>query len=202
MGMFNNFLNLLKISKEKMTVLVVGLNNSGKSSIISHLKKKNHEPGSGIAIPTVGFNIEEFYSQGVLFTMIDMSGAWKYRNLWHHQFKNCQGIIYVIDSSDKMRMVVVKEELNILLQHPDLLQHNIPILFYNNKIDCESSLSCVNIASALDLSSITDKPWHVSSSSAITGDGLEEGVQWLIQQIRLVNHSRKKVKQKNRDKRK
>lgn len=102
--------------------------------------------------------------------MIDMSGAWKYRNLWQHQFKNCQGIIYVIDSSDKMRMgeyrggscpivgyiamfliafsfiVVVKEELNILLQHSDLLQRNIPLLFYNNKIDCESSLSCVNIA--------------------------------------------------------
>lgn len=63
MGMFNNFLHLLKINKEKMTVLVVGLNNSGKSTIINHLKKKTHEPGSNIAIPTVGFNIEEFYSK-------------------------------------------------------------------------------------------------------------------------------------------
>lgn len=45
-----------------------------------------------------------FADQGVQFNVIDMSGAWKYRNLWQHQFKNCQGIIYVIDASDKMRM--------------------------------------------------------------------------------------------------
>lgn len=61
MGMFDNFLSLLKINKEKMTVLVVGLNNSGKSSIIQHFKRRN-EPNSYIAIPTVGFAHEEFYS--------------------------------------------------------------------------------------------------------------------------------------------
>lgn len=50
-------------------------------------------------------NVKTFnVGQGVQFSIIDMSGAWKYRNLWQHQFKNCQGIIYVIDSSDKMRM--------------------------------------------------------------------------------------------------
>lgn len=40
---------------------------------------------------------------GVSIKAIDMSGATRYRNLWEHQFKNCHGIIYVIDSSDRMR---------------------------------------------------------------------------------------------------
>lgn len=61
MGMFNNFLSLIKINKEKMTVLVVGLNNSGKSSIIQQFKRKN-DTNSYISIPTVGFTHEEFYS--------------------------------------------------------------------------------------------------------------------------------------------
>lgn len=60
MGMFDNFLNLIKINKEKMTVLVVGLNNSGKSSIIQQFKR--NDPNSYISIPTVGFTHEEFYS--------------------------------------------------------------------------------------------------------------------------------------------
>lgn len=62
MGMFDNFLNLLKINKEKMTVLVVGLNNSGKSTIINHFKKKN-DRNSYISVPTVGFTNEEFFSK-------------------------------------------------------------------------------------------------------------------------------------------
>lgn len=38
--------------------------------------------------------------------------------------------------------------------------------------------------SALGLEKIKDKPWHISSSNALTGEGLQEGVQWLVQQIR------------------
>lgn len=112
-----------------------------------------------------------------------MSGAPRYRNLWEHQFKNCQGIIFVIDSSDRMRFgmfliwlrficisgnatcwsiffeepfdnyslfycvsVVVKEELDLVQQHPDLCNRTVPILFYGNKSDIEDSLSNVKIA--------------------------------------------------------
>lgn len=42
--------------------------------------------------------------QGISFTAFDMSGAGRYRNLWEHHFKSCQGIIFVIDSSDRMRL--------------------------------------------------------------------------------------------------
>lgn len=101
---------------------------------------------------------------GVSIKAIDMSGATRYRNLWEHQFKNCHGIIYVIDSSDRMRFgmgeyipvlfpwlkvfisVVVKDELDLVLKHPDLCNRIVPILFYGNKSDMEDSLSSVKIA--------------------------------------------------------
>lgn len=60
----------------------------------------------------------------------------------------------------------------------------MPILFFANKMDCQDSLSSVKIAAALGMEKIKDKPWHISSSNAITGQGLQEGVQWLVQQIR------------------
>lgn len=42
--------------------------------------------------------------QGISFTAFDMSGAGRYRNLWEHHFEACQGIVFVIDSSDRMRL--------------------------------------------------------------------------------------------------
>ncbi|PFX19911.1 ADP-ribosylation factor-like protein 6 [Stylophora pistillata] len=47
-----------------------------------------------------------------------MSGQGRYRNLWEHYYKTAQAVIFVLDSSDQLRIVVAKEELNILLQHP------------------------------------------------------------------------------------
>ncbi|XP_068147634.1 ADP-ribosylation factor-like protein 6 [Drosophila tropicalis] len=197
MGMLHNLTDLIKIKKDKMTILVLGLNNSGKSTIINHFKKSNEQ--NAIMVPTVGFMIEQFYSMGVNIKAIDMSGATRYRNLWEHQFKNCQGIIYVIDSSDRMRFVVIKDELDLVLQHPDL-SRSVPILFYGNKSDLEDSLSSVKIAAALSLENIKEKPWHICSSNAISGEGLGEGVQWLVQQIRFAMLSHKsghKVKSKH-----
>ncbi|KAH8254384.1 hypothetical protein KR032_009778 [Drosophila birchii] len=206
MGMLHNLADLIKIKKDKMTILVLGLNNSGKSSIINHFKKSSEQ--TSIVVPTVGFMVEQFYSKcgcgniyiellkmrtlcpgtgmaGVSIKAIDMSGATRYRNLWEHQFKNCHGIIYVIDSSDRMRFVVVKDELDLVLRHPDLCNRIVPILFYGNKSDMEDSLSSVKIAAALRLENIKEKPWHICSSNAISGEGLGEGVQWLIQQMRF-----------------
>lgn len=80
------------------------------------------------------------------FTVFDMSGQGRYRNLWEHYYRylsQCcsptgdfsslihflcfilflregQAIIFVIDSADKLRMVVAKEELDTLLNHPGM----------------------------------------------------------------------------------
>ena len=54
--------------------------------------------------------------RNVGFTAFDMSGQGRYRNLWEHYYKECQGIVFVVDSSDKLRMVVAKDELDMLLQ--------------------------------------------------------------------------------------
>ncbi|XP_035901772.1 ADP-ribosylation factor-like protein 6 isoform X2 [Anopheles stephensi] len=182
MGLFDKLANMLKIKKEQINILVVGLNNSGKSTIVNHFKNPNER--TSIVVPTVGFSVERFENQGVFFTAFDMSGATRYRSLWEHHFKSCQGIVFVIDSSDRMRLVVVKDELEILLQHPDIANRRVPILFFANKMDCTDALSSVKIAAGLGLEKIKDKPWHISSSNALTGEGLQDGVQWMVHQIR------------------
>lgn len=43
-------------------------------------------------------------------------------------------------------LVVVKDELEILLMHPDIGKRRVPVLFFANKMDMPDALSSVKIA--------------------------------------------------------
>jgi ADP-ribosylation factor-like protein 6 len=61
MGFWDKLINLLGFKKKEVNILVVGLNNSGKSTIINHFK--NEEDKLTEIVPTVGFNVEKFRSK-------------------------------------------------------------------------------------------------------------------------------------------
>lgn len=184
MGLFTKLTSWLGIRKKEAGVLVVGLDNSGKTTILNHFKPEGQKTLD--ILPTVGFNVEKFRSQNINFTAFDMSGQGKYRNLWEHYYKDAHGIIFVIDSSDELRLVVARDELRLLLQHPDIKERPIPLLFFANKMDVRGSLSSVKVSTSLALETIHDKPWNICASNALTGEGLEEGVEWLANQIRTL----------------
>nr|QXF29048.1 Arl6 [Gefionella okellyi] len=182
MSFFKRLFERLGFSKREVKVLVVGLDNSGKSTILNHLKPKKNAQLE--VVPTVGFQVEEFSKSNINFTAFDMSGQGRYRHLWEHYYKDCQGMIFVIDSSDKIRMCVVKDELETLLSHPDIRSKRVPILFFANKKDLPGSLSQVDCAMILELDQVTDHAYHIEASDAIKGDGLEEGINWLAEHIK------------------
>jgi len=184
MGLFTKLASWLGLKKKEAGVLVVGLDNSGKSTILNHFKPEGQKILD--IVPTVGFNVEKFKSQNIGFTAFDMSGQGKYRNLWEHYYRDAHGIIFVIDSSDELRLVVARDELQLLLGHQDVKNRQIPILFYANKMDVRGALNSVQVSSWLGLDSIRDKPWNICASNAHTGEGLQEGVEWLTGQIRTL----------------
>jgi hypothetical protein len=49
--------------------------------------------------------------------VFSVSGQGRYRNLWEHYYAEAEGIIFVIDSAEAVRMCVVKDELDTLLAH-------------------------------------------------------------------------------------
>ena len=63
-----------------------------------------------------------------------MSGQGRYRSLWEQYYTDIQAIIFVLDSTDKFRFVVAKEELQTLLSHEEIKKTQAPILFYANKV--------------------------------------------------------------------
>jgi ADP-ribosylation factor-like protein 6 len=133
-------------------------------------------------VPTVGFQVEDFSKNGLAFTVFDMSGQGRYRNLWEHYYKDVGGVIFVIDSTDKIRMCVAKDELETMLGHADL-PNDVPLLFFANKMDRPQAHTAVDCVQMLELDKITDKAWHIAPSNALTGEGLEEGISWLGAQM-------------------
>ena len=83
---------------------MVGLDNSGKTSIIYRLKI-----GDFIDIKlSLGFNIEEIKYNGlnlILWGIGSNNNFYenKVRKLWKHYYQNIDGIIFVIDSKDTER---------------------------------------------------------------------------------------------------
>lgn len=181
MGFFKMISNAVGWAKKEARILVIGLDNSGKTTLIHHLKPKKATTME--ITPTVGFQVEEFSKNNISFTVYDMSGQGRYRSLWEHYYAEVEAIIYVLDSTDRLRMCVAKEELEQLLSHEEIKKSNAPILFFANKMDIAGAMSPDECLDELALDRIRDKPWHIAPSNAITGDGINEGVEWLCNNL-------------------
>lgn len=189
MPFFNRLFTFLGIKKREVNILVVGLDNSGKTTVLNRFKSQGDNTVNEV-VPTVGFNVEKFKFGSLAITAFDMSGQGRYRNLWERYFKGVVGIIFVVDSTDTLRMVVAKDELDMMLNHKDLEGNfRLPILFLANKVDLEDAMSATKIGQLLGLD-LLKNPCHIQSTNALTGEGLETGIQWLEQQV-LQNYSNK-----------
>ncbi|XP_041977041.1 probable metabolite transport protein CsbC [Aricia agestis] len=168
------------------TVLVLGLDNSGKTTLLRALKPPERDRPSPTTptVPTVAQQQQNFTSGGVSFSAWDVSGAARMRALWERHYRRANAVIFVVDSADHLRLVVAREELALMLAHPDVSGRRLPLLVMANKSDSPHALSAPQVAAALSLERISDKPWHICACSALSGSGLPEGVAWLARQLR------------------
>lgn len=167
--------------QKKANILVVGLDNSGKTSMLNQMKSSKQTPTSNLTAPTVGYNVEKFSKHQIRFTAYDMSGQYNYRDLWMEFSKEADGIIFVIDSSDQMRFAVAKNELDCLLEH--FKERKVPILFLANKNDMDSSVSPTTIGQQMQLAGLGDRSWYIQPTNAISGFGLDIGLNWLSSKL-------------------
>ena len=83
------------------------------------------------SVPTIGLNIEQVPFRDYNLTFWDVGG--QATKLWKHYFDSVDGLIFVIDSTDRERIAKAKTELNRVSKDPALSQ--VPYLILFNKID-------------------------------------------------------------------
>ena len=62
----------------------------------------------------------------------------------------------------------------------------IDLYVWHTSLGAESrqdELLLFKAATPEDLAAIRDRPWHIQSASAKTGEGLQDGMEWLVEQI-------------------
>lgn len=79
-----------------------------------------------------------------------------------------------MDSADRKRLEETGYELNELLTDDKLSR--VPVLVYANKQDLVHSASSAEIAQALNLHLIKDRPWQIQQSSAINNEGIQVSI--------------------------
>ena len=97
-------------------------------------------------------------------------------------------MIFVVDSNDVERFSEARDEIHAVLSDDSL--RGIPVLVFANKSDLPQAASVAGVASAMELGKLESHKWFVQASSAVSGDGLYEGLDWLANtlSIRSKNH--------------
>jgi len=168
-----------------MRILMLGLDAAGKTTILNSLKLGEYV----ITVPTVGFNVETISYKNLNFNIWDVGGQDKIRRLWRYYYNNVDCLIFVIDCVDRERIDDqfdyennAKEELHRLLHEDEL--RNVGLLVYANKQDCPGAMKVDEVAQRLDLARIAKgHQWHIQGCSALNGDGLYEGLNWIADTI-------------------
>ena len=93
-----------------------------------------------------------------------------------------QFVILVVDSTDRERLLIIKDELFRTLAHEDLQKASL--LVFANKQDIKNSMTSAEISQQLNLTSIKDHAWHIQACCALTGEGLYQGLEWIVSNIK------------------
>jgi len=164
--------------KIEMRVVTLGLDSSGKTSILFKLKQNEFVQ----TIPTIGFNVETLEYKNIKFTVWDVGGQPKLRPLWKHYYLNTQAVVFVIDSSNRERLDEAQGELIKLITEKELKDACLLILL--NKQDLEGCLTLEEITDKFSLYKLCcGRSWHIQACDAPDGTGLTDGLDWLSRQL-------------------
>lgn len=99
------------------------------------------------------------------------------RPLWRHYYQNTQGVIFVVDSNDRVRVDAAREEIHRMLTEDEL--RDSVLLVFANKQDLPNAMSAAEMTDKLGLHALRHRKWYIQACCARTGDGLYEGLEWL-----------------------
>lgn len=190
-------LKKVKQEERQLRLLVLGLDNAGKTTVVKRLcglSIDRIEPTLGFQIQTLDYQLNDTTSDPLQLHLWDIGGQTSIRAYWRNYFEQTDGLVWVVDSSDTMRLELVRQELESLLQQEKLAGATLLVLA--NKVDLlpsdngsatdAATTAAEMVTGALKLNELVqyvNRHWKVIPCSAVTGTGLEEGIGWLVEDI-------------------
>ncbi len=165
------------ITSKNGTILILGLDNAGKTTLLSKL-----ETGKTVSVaPTETANKATVKIGNATVSLIDLGGQVIRRRLWRDYFhEDISAIIFVVDAADEKRFLEAKQELQPLLID-DAIAH-VPMLILGNKIDSSKAASEIHLREKLALQESfinQNKQRQLFMVSVTKNFNLDVALQWL-----------------------
>jgi len=159
------------------TILLLGLDNAGKTTFLHKLKTNSIYNFA----PTERPHVESFQMQGIKFAGWDLGGHEAVRHLWEDYVCEASAVFYLLDASDQQRFEENAIELDALIGEGVL--EGIPLAILLNKCDLENAQPSQNIAEAIEYGEIVEKHGEdkvcMFRMSVVRGQGYQEAFQWI-----------------------
>lgn len=149
-------------NKNEVKILFLGLDGSGKSTIITKLRDfqvqlyiiyQNEEMVE--IYPTPFMKTDKIVFENKSITLIEVSGQvvykyiqQRYRKYWQMFYPDVNGIMFVVDGTDDKRLQIVKD---LIEQLDKTLENKTPIVFLVNKQDVEGAFNKSQAKEYIDL---------------------------------------------------
>ncbi|XP_034032996.1 ADP-ribosylation factor-like protein 13B isoform X2 [Thalassophryne amazonica] len=190
-GLMANCCSWLKRWREpvrKVTLVLVGLDNAGKTATVRGIQGDNPVD----VAPTVGFSKVDLKQGKFEVTIFDLGGGKRIRGIWKNYYSESHGVVFVVDSSDIQRIQETRETMAEVLQHPRIAGK--PVLVLANKQDHEGALAEAEIIETLSLEKLVNENrclCQIEPCSAVLGYGkkldksIKRGLNWLLNNIAI-----------------
>ncbi|KAI5951671.1 ARL3 [Candida jiufengensis] len=188
-------------------------------STTSILKSKKILPTVGQNTTTIKFESSDKSNpmssqfKNINLKFWDLGGQKSLRNMWSRYFKQCHGIIFVIDSTDTARFQECYETLIDIAHHDSWLLNdndndvqdtermigvdgtvNVPILMLANKQDLPQAVDLVTLKTGVFIKLVSELEATDSKLlpvSVLENQGLQESLEWLVTRL-IYNKGNKK----------
>ncbi|KAF1486368.1 ADP-ribosylation factor-like protein 13A, partial [Eudyptula minor novaehollandiae] len=178
-----SWLQAIQEPVRKVTLLVVGLDNAGKTSIIMDIERAL----AGEVLPVAQPGQTRLRVDRFEVTLVDLPGGQRSRSAWRSHYSEAHGLLFVLDSSDLARMEEARKVLSRVLSHPHV--SGKPILLLANKQDAASALLPCELIERLSLERLVNEnrsPCRIEPCAAKRGPpagpvrATLQGLRWLL----------------------
>ncbi|MFX1305084.1 MAG: PAS domain S-box protein [Promethearchaeota archaeon] len=162
--------------QKEAKILIFGLSMAGKTTII----KTRRKSVSRATFPTINVDISRILVNNVSLLTYDIPGKYKAKELWKPYLKNQDGLIFVLDVTDKIKFSYARELLHEIAGKPELSE--LPLLILYNKIDMKQP-DINNLDEAMGVKKLGKRPMKSFLTSGIKNINIDEAFNWLSLKI-------------------
>ena len=155
---------------------MVGPDNAGKTAILERMVTGEFVETT----PTIGLNMNTVSLNNTQVLLFDLAGRPEFEPFLFLPFPGACGMIFVVDATDDGQL----DRASTMLQNcANVLSPGTPIVFFANKQDLPNTISNTEITDRLHLDGLQSHPTHIQETCALSGQGLFEGLNWLLERV-------------------